>query len=116
MLGFLTIALPSCAQCQAANISAPKYHASVCFLGPLLAPAGPGWVFKDIDSETEINVGDVLSGCALGSKGREGMGKKADWAEGEVELCCRLSRDLSQPYREIDTGVTLQSCAGLSFH
>ena len=113
MLGFLTIALPSCAQCQAANISAPKYHASVCvLLGSFLVPAGPGG-FSETSILRQDWDSDGLSGCALGTKGREGMGKNGDWTE-EGELWCRLSGELSQLYREIHTGVTLQNCAKLS--
>lgn len=68
---------------QAANNSAPKYHSSVCFLGPLLAPSGPGWVLKEEDSETEIKMYEVYQNVLLGS---EGAGKKQDWLEGEDEL------------------------------
>lgn len=51
--------------------------------------------------------------CALGTKGREGMGKNGDWTE-EGSCDAGAQWRAQQPYREIHTGGLLQSCAKLS--
>ena len=73
LLRILTIVQPSCAPYQlAANRAALKDHPSVYFLGPLPASGCPGWLLKDVNSETEINVEDVYQGVLLISRERKG--------------------------------------------
>lgn len=58
---------------------------------------------------------DVYLGVSLGSTPVERKGKKQNWSAGEAELCCSLSRDLSQSTGSSDPGIALQSCSKLGW-
>lgn len=79
-LRILTAAQPSYAHCQPGS---KQFSSKISFQYLLSwatpkSPACPGWVLKDVDSETEINVEAVFQ-VSSWYQGKEGLRTKQGW-------------------------------------